>query len=125
MAIGATQHLLSSRTRSEQLLLTRSFGHGAARDVCRWVARGSRAPVHAQQLVAGLRDTSIADVADALVDLQEQRHAADYDHFTPFLKESVLVAIRDAETAIRNLDAAPSSEREAFFSLLSLKTRLH
>lgn len=63
-------------------------------------------------------------MANAFIDLQEQRHAADYDHLTPFPKASVLAAIQDAETAMQKLDGAPASQRETLFTLISLKTSL-
>ena len=125
IAARAAHHLLPSGTPTDYLRIARSFDHRAIRDVCEWIAGRGRAPTHAQRLVMILRNTLIDDVANAFIDLQEQRHAADYDHFTPFPKASVLAAVQDAETAMQKLDNASPLEREVFLSLLSLRTRLH
>ena len=124
VVLETADHLLPNCAAADRLHVARSFGHGPVKEVCRFVTGRSSAPPQAATLVAGLRSTPIGDVAHALVDLQERRHAADYDHLAAFSKASVLNAIQDAADAIEKLRMASRRDREAFFTLLALKTGL-
>jgi hypothetical protein len=123
---AAAAHLLPNGSREQQLQLARSFDHYALKEMCEWIAKrkGKKPPQQAKELIQSLAGTVIDDVASAFCDLQEARHSADYDHLAPFSKASTLGYIQDAETAILNLAAAPAEQREAFFSLLALRTKL-
>jgi predicted negative regulator of RcsB-dependent stress response len=91
--------------------------------MCEWIAgRRGNPPQHATPVVKALAGTDIADVAAAFCDLQEARHRADYDHLAAFSKAAALGYVQDAEQAIAKLDAAPEAERQAFFSLVALRT---
>jgi hypothetical protein len=63
-------------------------------------------------------------VAAVFCDLQEARHSADYDHLVPMPKAAVLGYIQDAERAMQTLDGQSDRDRQAFFSLIALNTRL-
>jgi hypothetical protein len=115
--------LLPNATAEDHYRLARSFDHRALKEMCEWIAgRRGQPPQHAKPLVESLASTDIADVASALCDLQEARHRADYDHLAAFSKAAVLGYVQDAEQAITKLDAAPAQHREAFFSLVALRT---
>jgi hypothetical protein len=121
----AASHLFPEARREEQLRLARSFNHRAIKDVCEWIAgRSGHVPQHSRRLVQSLQGTSMVGVADVFCDLQEARHLADYDHLAPFPKAAVLGYIQDAERAMQTLDAQRDRDRQAFFSLVSLNTRL-
>lgn len=119
----AAGHLLPNGSGQEKLALARSFDHRALKDMCEWIAaRRGQPPRHAKVLIQGLQGTDIGDVAAAFCDLQEARHAADYDHLTPVAKTATLGHIQDAEEALRKLAAASERQRETFFALVSLRT---
>lgn len=122
----AARHLLPGARPEEQLRLARSFNHRAIKDVCEWIAgrRGANIPQHSRRLVQSLQGTSLVGVADVFCDLQEARHSADYDHLAPFPKAAALGYIQDAERAMQTLDAQSDRDRQAFFSLVSLQTKL-
>ncbi len=120
----AAAHLLPNAPPADRFRLARSFTHQALRDTCEWIAGRGKLPQHAGTLIEGLRDTAIGDVAAAFLDLQEARHAADYDHLEAFPKATVLQHIEGAEQAIATLAGAHSEDRQTFFALLALKTQL-
>jgi hypothetical protein len=75
-------------------------------------------------LVESLKPTPLVNVADSLASLQEARHRADYDHFAPFPKATVLAHIDEAEKAIRTLENATERQRQAFFALLAINVKV-
>lgn len=81
----------------------RTLGHGQMRSVCEKVTRGQGlAP-------AALSNQASADptarwISQSFVALQEERHAADYDHNEVFDATPLSVAIVRAEDMIRRLD---------------------
>ena len=106
--IGTTKEHRASPTWAR---VYRSLEHGFARNQC------SVAPA-ASQVPAGL-----TDVADAFVQLQELRHEADYDPNASFLRQDVDAHIRQAKTAIGDLDAAPVKDRRIFAAWLVFRTK--
>lgn len=67
------------------------------------------------------KDAEMAEAARLFLELQEQRHAADYDHRASFDKASLLSACQDAETARAALRAATTSAADAFWTLLLVR----
>lgn len=63
-------------------------------------------------------DPHIVEAAHIFLELQGQRHAADYDHAAMFDKASLLSACQDADEARTALRDASTSAREAFLALL-------
>ena len=124
ISLQAMAHVASNCSQEEQLLLARSVSHDAISSVCQWIARGNKGPAHAAALADSLRGTPIDYVANIFLDLQEQRHAVDYDHLAQVSKPSAVAAIGDAEEAIVRLNRAGQRDREAFFSLIALKTTI-
>lgn len=121
----AADHLAGSSPQPDRLRLARTFSNRALKEVCEWIAgRRGNPPQHARRLIDSLKTSSIAPVAAVLCDLQEARHAADYDHLAAFDKATVLQHIRDAERAIATLAGAGEQDRQTFFALLALGTQL-
>jgi uncharacterized protein (UPF0332 family) len=119
----AAKHLLPGAAVEDHYRLARSFEHRALKEMCEWIAgRRGNPPQHATPVVKALAGTDIADVAAVFCDLQEARHRADYDHLAAFSKTAALGYVQDAEQAIAKLDAAPEAQRQAFFSLVALRT---
>jgi hypothetical protein len=65
-----------------------------------------------------VRDADMGEAARLFLELQEQRHAADYDHGASVDKASLLSACQDVEVARAGLRSAAASAREAFWTLL-------
>jgi uncharacterized protein (UPF0332 family) len=86
----------------------RSLAHGPAKDACKQT-RTLKFPME------------ICACADAFVDLQDARHAADYDPDRRFTRAETTRIILSSEKAIQALRAAPKLDREAFAVLLLLK----
>jgi hypothetical protein len=88
----------------------RALQHGPAKDACKQTrSLGFPNPITA--------------CAAAFVDLQEARHAADYDPNVRVTRATAQALVDLAENAIRDLAAAPKPERKAFAVLLLLRKR--
>jgi hypothetical protein len=118
-------HLLPNGNAEDQLKLARTFGHNGLKKTCSQIAgrQGGIHP-HVRSIVETLKQTTIADVAASFCDLQEARHAADYNHLAPISKPAAVAQIEDANKAIETLEAANPADRQAFFSLLAMDARL-
>lgn len=111
--------------QEDQLKLARTFGHYGLKKTCSQIAgRQGGVHPHVKVLVESLKQTSIADVSASFCDLQEARHAADYDHLAPISKPATLAHVEDAKKAVETLEGAGDAEREAFFSLLAMDARV-
>jgi len=67
----------------------------------------------------------IKDCADAFVELQSARHAADYDPLHRLTRAEALLAVRRAKDAIGKLRAATTKDRRAFAVLTLIRKRSH
>lgn len=85
-----------------------------------------RAPPEARPIASGVgANSTLADVAETVLSLQEARHLADYDHLVDFTKTEVLQVVdaaRDAVSKLRSL--AGTSDVQRFFSILALRQSL-
>lgn len=122
----AAKHLLPEGSSEDQLRLARTFGHKALKDTCAQIAgRQGKIHKHIKSLIEALRATSIEGVAASFCDLQEARHRADYDHLAPISKPLAIGHIEDARKAIATLEAVDEADRQAFFAVLAMGTRLN
>jgi uncharacterized protein (UPF0332 family) len=88
----------------------RSLQHGDARIACEAISKLNFA-------------ASIEVCAAAFVNLQRQRHDADYDPDVRYNRVDALYAIHIASEAIANLESSSKKDRRAFAVLLLLKRR--
>ena len=65
----------------------------------------------------------IEDFGSLFVDLQVQRHAADYDPVARFTRSDVQAAIDAAEKAIKLFRAASIKDRRAFAAWTAMRAR--
>lgn len=79
----------------------RALEHGIAKNSCKTAATKTF-------------PNGVLSFADTFVTMQEERHRADYDPEARFARPDVLVLIDNCEQAIRDLLAAPRSDRKAF-----------
>ena len=125
MTRQAAEHLLPHGTTDQQLHLVRRFNHGELKTVCGWIGGqqgigSGRMSASIRSVVDDLKPTPIRIVATTFWDLQEERHAADYDHFTSVAKGAALTQIDLAGRAVQTLTNSDAKDRSAFFTLLAV-----
>jgi uncharacterized protein (UPF0332 family) len=98
------------RSRAAWRQTYRSLEHGFAKDACK----------QTENLGFPL---SITDFAEAFVQLQEERHRADYDPDARYTRAEVQVLIVLAEQAATSLRNAPMNDRTAFAVLVLTRRR--
>jgi hypothetical protein len=101
-------------------VLGRAFAHGTMKQACRAFAGGTLPAAVAKGLPAGfVIPIEIKVLARAFVDLQDQRHLAEYDWTERFRRLDVLAQVEQAETALNTfLGLAVSSEKKFFLVCL-------
>ncbi len=68
-------------------------------------------------------DDNIQAFADTFIQLQERRHAADYDPFILLKRSDAILAIDIARTALSRLEHASEEQKKAFLTLLLFPPR--
>lgn len=114
---------ITNRDRSRYGLAYRSVTHAWLRDLCKEVQKpvlSSKFKPHAPANGFG-RD--IMEFAEAIVQLQEKRHSADYDVMIRMNKSDAILAIKAAEAAFRRFAKASKTQRQAFLILLLFPPR--
>jgi uncharacterized protein (UPF0332 family) len=82
----------------------RAFVHENMKRVCKGVGASSPASVTAQ-LMSRPFDQRLTFIAKTFVDMQEERHKADYDTTATLSKADVVLKLQDVEQAFTNLRA--------------------
>ncbi len=103
-------------------LISRAFGHGTMRELAEKLGR-NQAPKALQTLIPAV-PADLGTVANAFVELQAERHRADYDLSRPFRKAEVVRLLRLAEHAIGVLDGQLSTELKHFLIVLPMWPQL-
>jgi hypothetical protein len=101
-------------------VLGRAFAHSVMKDACKAFGGGTLKKGVAKGLPAGFTvPTEIRGLADTFVDLQDNRHLADYDLTERFKRSDVLVLIKVVRKQIENFtNLAPSNEKRFFLACL-------
>lgn len=89
----------------------RAVDHGFAKKQCKNVSVMVRFP------------SAVQDLANAFVELQLARHAADYDPLHRLTRSEVKTEIDRAERAIKDFGQVPIKDRRAFSAWITLRTR--
>ena len=98
------------RTRAWNLAY-RSLSHGRAREAC------------GQKRLLRSFPQEIQSFADLLVDLQKERHTADYDPAQVFFKSDVVGQLRTARLIVERFEAANVRDRRAFAAHILFRDR--
>lgn len=99
-------------------LVYRSIDHRALRELCN-EAKKQQLPLKFQKYVPATGfGPNIQAFASAVVELQEKRHAADYDPSIQIKTSDASLAIATARSAIRRFERAGAQRRKAFLTLL-------
>lgn len=97
-------------------VLGRAFAHGVMKEACKSFGGGSLKKGVAKGLPVGfVVPIAIRDLATTFVNLQDRRHAADYDLTERFKRSDVLVLIGHVEGRIQAFNNLASSTEKCFF----------
>jgi hypothetical protein len=114
---------VSKRSTSQYSLVYRSLDHRKLRDICADVKKQNLPPRLARHAPPNGFGPDIEAFAAAVLELQEQRHHADYDPSIRIKSSDAVSAINSARSALRRFARADSPKREALLSLLLFQPR--
>lgn len=113
VALRAARHALPRSPDEAVQRLARSVGHSAIRDVSSWLSGRGAPPQHLKVLFREAADERLPlRLASDLLDAQERRHEADYDHLAEFSRANVEVLLVSIELRLANLELM--GDRAAF-----------
>lgn len=123
----ATRRLMGRADRAAlRGCLARAFNHAAMKTVARQFAEGGVSPKLSPGLNGEAPQDELARIASAFVDLQQQRHEADYDMRRRFTRIEVLSSIDDAERAFLDWRVVRgSAQADTFLVGLLAFDRMH
>ena len=104
-------------------LVYRSINHKALSDLCKIVMAPTLKAKYYQYDPPGSFGSDMKFYAGAVVELQEKRHAADYDPRERMFTRDAQYALSMARRAVRQLDSAAPVVREMFLTLLLFPPR--
>jgi hypothetical protein len=113
----------NNRSTSRYKLVYRSPDHKSLRSMCEGVAKQTMPARFAPYVPPGGFGSDLKAFATAFVDLQEKRHAADYDPSLTVTRSEVRATVASSQTAFARFESAPAEQREAFLSLLLFQPR--
>jgi uncharacterized protein (UPF0332 family) len=120
LVAGATDLLVGANARGSQRysIVYRSFEHRRMAEVCRQVHSG-----RARAEDGDIFDARIRECANAFVELQENRHEADYEPSRRISLFDAKAAVSKARDAISTLENSPEDQRMLFLTPLHFKPR--
>jgi hypothetical protein len=110
---------VGKRTTEQYTLAYRSINHGPLRNLCHTCSNPNSNKDHFPH---GL-GKELAVFATAIIELQEERHSADYDPRYVVTSTEAAFAISQARAALHSFRAAPEEQRNAFLALLLFPPR--
>lgn len=116
--VGAT-----NRDKSHYGLVYRSVSHSRLRELCTEVQKSILSNRYRPYVPSTGSGPHIVAVAEAIVELQEKRHSADYDVMVRMNRSDAALAIATARAALGRFDKASQQEQLAFLSLLLFSPR--
>lgn len=114
---------VTNRDESRYGLVYRSVSHAWLRDLCKEVQKSTPSNKFKPYVPDDGFGPNINAFATAVVELQEKRHAADYDVMIRMNKSDALLAISTARAALRRFEKANKTRRVAFLSMLLFPPR--
>jgi len=113
----------ANRDKAQYGLAYRSASHSRLREVCGEVRKATPSSKYRPYVPSTGFGAHIVKFAEAVVELQEQRHAADYDIMVRMNRSDALLAVATARAAVAALRAADQAEQLAFLGLLMFSAR--
>jgi hypothetical protein len=114
---------ITNRDTNRYGLVYRSVSHAWLRDLCREVQKSTPSNRFKPYAPSNGFGPNITAFAAALVELQEKRHAADYDIMIRMNKSDAELAISTAKAALRRFSKASQAARLAYLSVLLFPPR--
>ena len=117
---------VTNRDTSRYGLVYRSVGHAWLRDLCKEVQKPTLSNKFKSHAPSDGFGPNVTAFAAAVVELQEKRHAADYDVMIRMNKSDAVLAINTAKAALRRFNKASkasNARRLAYLSLLLFPPR--
>jgi hypothetical protein len=114
---------VAARSTPRYALVYRSIDHRTLRDLCLEIQKTAPRATYRQYVPANGFGSNIVAFAQAVVDLQERRNAADYDPLAIFKVSDARFAVDLGRNALRRFLRASGSRRTAFLCLLSFSPR--
>jgi len=114
---------VASRNSPQYALAYRAVDHRNIRDLCDDLLKPTMPAKYAPYLPPGGFAADFFEYVAATSELQERRHAADYDPAVRFRMSDAQLSIRLARRAILRLAAAAAEQRRAFTTLLVFPPR--
>jgi hypothetical protein len=111
--VGVTQ-----RASGRYALVYRSIDHRTLKDICNEVRKQKLSSKFARHIPPTGVDPDIQAFATAAFELQEKRHAADYDPQPRYERRDAMLAIEAAQSAVRAFRRAGQDDRRTFLTLL-------
>ena len=105
-------------------LAYRSVTHRWLKEVCDEIAKPTPPKRLARFVPDGGFGNHVETIARAISDLQDKRHAADYDPAKTFLRLDAEAAIKTARSAIQRLSKLRGDRRKAFLYLVLFQPKL-
>jgi hypothetical protein len=116
--VGAT-----SRDKNHYGLAYRSVSHLRLREICNEVRKSTQSQKYQPYVPSTGFGSNIVAFAEAVIELQERRHSADYDIMLRMSRSDAVAAIAAARAALSRFDKASEQEQLAFLSLLLFSPR--
>jgi hypothetical protein len=113
----------TKRSTGQYSLVYRSIDHRRIRDLCSEMQKHSLPAKYVKHEPPSGFGSDIKAFAAAIVELQERRHAADYDPSVRVRSSDALLAVNTARGALQRFQEASPRRRKAFLSLLVFPPR--
>ena len=114
---------ITNRDTSRYGLVYRSVSHTWLRDLCKEVQKPNLSNKFKPHAPTNGFGPNITAFAAAVVELQEKRHAADYDVMIRMNKSDAVLAISTARAALRRFNKTSKARRLAYLSVLLFPPR--
>ena len=114
---------VTARSTREHALVMRSIDHRTIKLVCTELTKTSPPRSYLPYVPAMGFGTAVSSFCAAFPDLQEERHAADYDSLRMYVTADAYGILSTARSAINLFRAAPWPDRKAFLFLLLFPPR--
>ena len=114
---------VTNRDTSRYGLVYRSVSHTWLRDLCKEVQKPTLSNKFKPHAPTNGFGPNITAFAAAVVELQEKRHAADYDVMIRMNKSDAVLAISTARAALRRFNKTSRARRLAYLSVLLFPPR--
>ena len=122
---GAADSLVGSSNRhtARYELVYRSVNHKSLRGICDEIVKPNLKPKYKKYEPKGGFGPDITALATAIRELQEKRHAADYDPLYKVKTADAILLIKSARTALVLFRSASGPRRKSFLSLVVFSPR--